>query len=62
VASIASLAGATFFNPDDCAASSPVHVLEIHGTNDTTISYFGGIIFDALYPSATQTVEQWAIF
>lgn len=60
IASIASLAGATFFTPGDCAQASPVHVLQIHGTADETIFYGGGDIFGNAYPSAVETVEQRA--
>ncbi|MEM8709961.1 MAG: alpha/beta fold hydrolase, partial [Planctomycetota bacterium] len=42
IASIASLAGATFSDPADCVGSGPVHILQIHGTNDATIAYGGG--------------------
>ena len=61
VASVASLAGATFTDAADCNASEPVHVLQIHGTMDTVIDYAGGkyLLFDP-HPSAVETVEQWA--
>ncbi len=61
---IASLAGSTFDDPDDCApAVSPVSVLQVHGTNDDTISYDGGNLFGGAqgrYPSARQSVETHA--
>lgn len=60
VASIASLAGATFEDSADCAAEQPVHVLQVHGTSDETILYQGGSIFGNNYPSAQQTVANWA--
>lgn len=60
IAAIASLAGATFFNSSDCAAKSPVSVLQIHGTSDATILYDGGSILGMQYPSATASVNQWA--
>ena len=60
IASIASLAGATHNNPDDCDPDSPVHVLQIHGTNDTTIRYNGGSINGNQYPGAIETTEMWA--
>ncbi len=59
-AAMASLAGATFFDPNDCMPSEPVHVLQIHGTSDGTIQYAGGAILGTPYPGAVQTVEQWA--
>ena len=42
VAAIVSLAGATFGTPAKCAPSSPVAVLEIHGTADDTVLFGGG--------------------
>ncbi|MEW5987835.1 MAG: PHB depolymerase family esterase [Chloroflexota bacterium] len=61
VAAIASLAGATWKNPADCAPAQPVHVLQIHGTLDIVIQYNGGCTLPgACYPSARGTVRQWA--
>jgi hypothetical protein len=60
VASIASLAGANFF---DAAAHNPVdsvHMLQIHGTSDTVIQFNGGQIFGVPYPGAVQTSNNWA--
>lgn len=59
VAAIASLAGATFNDPASCNPSEPVHILQIHGTNDWTIKYAGGSIGGAPYPSALGSVEIW---
>jgi polyhydroxybutyrate depolymerase len=67
VAAIASLAGAMWEDPSKCKPSSPVTVLEIHGTADMTIGYDGGTTAapDAgaggggVYPSATTTVGDW---
>ena len=56
VTAIASLAGATFLDESDCAASEGVDVLQIHGTNDTTILYDG----TPYYPGAEETVQRWA--
>jgi polyhydroxybutyrate depolymerase len=61
IAAIASLAGASH-NEDRDAPGNPVHVLQIHGTNDTTIVYDGGDIQGNNYPSAMQTVTQWASY
>jgi polyhydroxybutyrate depolymerase len=61
VAAIASLAGATFYDPDDCTPAAPVHVLQIHGTADNVILYGGGELFGVPYPGAVQTVETWAM-
>jgi polyhydroxybutyrate depolymerase len=59
VAAIASFAGATFADPARCAAAQPVHVLQVHGTNDTTIPYLGGSLSGVSYPGALASVEQW---
>jgi polyhydroxybutyrate depolymerase len=63
VASIGSLAGATFLDPADCTPVTPVHVLQVHGTNDATIGYNGGSVpLGGPYPGAVQTVETWAAY
>jgi polyhydroxybutyrate depolymerase len=62
ITAIASLAGATFLDPADCGSPDPVHVLQIHGTNDGAIFYNGGCIGSNCYPGAIETVEQWATF
>ncbi len=60
VASLMSLAGATFLDPTDCQPVAPVHVLQVHGTSDSTIGYNGGATTTASYPGAVVTVETWA--
>ncbi|MEM7678515.1 MAG: PHB depolymerase family esterase [Myxococcota bacterium] len=60
IAAVASLAGATFNNEADCAATEPVSVLQVHGTQDATIRYEGGDILGVEYPGAEQTVQRWA--
>jgi polyhydroxybutyrate depolymerase len=62
IAAIASLAGATWNSPAQCAASEPVHALQIHGTQDGTIAYNGGTLFGAAYPGAQASAEQWAAY
>jgi polyhydroxybutyrate depolymerase len=63
VASIASLAGATFLDPADCTPVLPVHTLQIHGTADTVIPYNGGCVpFGGCHPGAVETTEQWAAY
>ncbi len=62
ITAVASLAGATFLDPGDCGSPNPVHVLQIHGTNDGTILYVGGCLGSNCYPGAVTTVEQWATF
>lgn len=59
-AAIVSVAGATFADPARCKPSSPVAVLQIHGTADATIRFGGGAFFGRSYPSARATAEQWA--
>ena len=59
VAAIASLAGANHIE-DREPPPHPVHVLQIHGTDDTTILYRGGEINDNRYPSAMGSVTRWA--
>ena len=59
VAAIASLAGANHVEQRE-APENPVHILQIHGTNDETIGYQGGDIQDNRYPSALQSVRRWA--
>ena len=62
IAAIASLAGATLADPDRPAPPGTVHVLQIHGTRDTTIAYEGGQIGETPYPGAKQSVAQWALY
>lgn len=58
-ASIVSFAGAALNDPAACTPGSALHTLQIHGTLDPIVSYFGGFILD-FFPSATETAEQWA--
>lgn len=59
IAAIVSLAGAMFDDPAECTPSSPVSVLQIHGTADGTIAYGGGAILGHHYPGAPTTVGDW---
>ncbi len=59
VAAIASLAGANDAGPGD-EPSSPVHILQIHGTADATILYRGGEIRENRYTGALSSVRRWA--
>ena len=62
VASVASLAGATWDDPADCNATDPVHVVQIHGSNDATILAEGDCWWPGgCYPSATGTALRWAV-
>ena len=59
IAAIVSLAGASHADMRS-APENPVHVLQIHGTSDGTIAYEGADIAGNAYPSAKDTVAQWA--
>jgi polyhydroxybutyrate depolymerase len=63
VAAIMSLAGQVDKDPADCAPTHPVSVVEIHGTADQTIGYYGDVQNvppDPSIPSAHETVAVWA--
>lgn len=63
VASVASLAGATWANPNNCTPSEPVSILQIHGTSDAVIAYNGGnVILGGFQPGAVFTAESWATY
>jgi polyhydroxybutyrate depolymerase len=59
IAAIVSLAGATYSNPKSCRPTSPVSVLQIHGSSDSVITYTGGYLFSSAYPSARKTIDLW---
>ncbi len=61
IAAIASLAGTDHPERRD-GPSTPVHVLQIHGTADATIAYRGGEIRENRYPGALASVRRWASF
>jgi polyhydroxybutyrate depolymerase len=62
-AAVVSLEGATWFDASRCRPTSPVTVLEVHGTDDTVIDPAGGDSVDGypdrIYPSVAQTVATW---
>ena len=62
IAAIVSISGASFLDPAGCAPSQPVNVLEIHGTDDDTIGYYGGTILGGDHPGAEQSVADWATY
>ncbi|HEU5205469.1 MAG TPA: alpha/beta fold hydrolase [Candidatus Limnocylindrales bacterium] len=63
IAAIVSLAGATYADPALCAPSTPVSVVQIHGTADDTIKYEGGTIPGSPpYPGAEATAQTWAAY
>jgi polyhydroxybutyrate depolymerase len=59
IAGIVSLAGAQWADASRCTPSSPVSVLQVHGTLDTVIAYGGGANAGETYPSAETTVKTW---
>ena len=61
IAAIVSLAGASHAD-ERAAPEHPVHVLQIHGTNDSTIRYEGNDIQGNDYPGAKESVIQWAAY
>ena len=61
VAGIASLAGASHFETRPPPANS-VHILQIHGTSDSTIFYNGASILGMQYPGAMASVSTWAAY
>ncbi|HUH02603.1 MAG TPA: alpha/beta fold hydrolase [Kofleriaceae bacterium] len=65
VAALISLAGAPALDPDDCAPSSPLSILQIHGDADDTVLYGGAdavVDIPCPYPAATDTVARFAAF
>lgn len=60
IAAVVSLAGAMAADASTCRPSSPVSVLEVHGTADTIIPYDGGEIFGTAFPGAKESVKDWA--
>jgi polyhydroxybutyrate depolymerase len=62
IAAVATLAGATWLDPQSCNPSEPVHILQIHGTNDAAVPYGGGLFQGVPYPGAVETTEMWASF
>jgi polyhydroxybutyrate depolymerase len=59
IAAVVSLSGMTYSNPKSCKPTSPVSVLQIHGSNDAVITYTGGYLFSSAYPSARKTIDLW---
>jgi len=59
VTAVAGLAGAMDVDPNACS-KEPMNILHIHGTNDQTILYDGGVLFGNPYLSAERSTAQWA--
>lgn len=65
IAGIMSLAGETWLDPSKCKPSSPVAVLQVQGTADTSVIYDGGQTLEAnnaAYPGAKASVATWASY
>ena len=67
IASFMSFAGANYKNGGVCANASPVHVLQVHGTEDKIVEYGGGCWPDEItegesncYAGAFESVSDWA--
>ena len=67
IASFVSLAGANYKRSGICNSAAPVHVLQIHGTQDPIVEYEGGFFRDEQdrqgmnwYPGALESVSAWA--
>jgi len=66
IAAVISFAGAGAVMPSDCTPSEPVSIAQLHGVNDQTILYEGGVVIQSgtglgvAYPSAATTVANWA--
>ncbi len=61
ISAIASIAGSTYFDEADCPGTTPVSVLQIHGTQDQSIA-FNGVPRSPMYagyPSAVEIMERW---
>jgi polyhydroxybutyrate depolymerase len=63
-AGVVTLTGATYKNPDKCAAIAPVAVLHYHGDQDAIIPFAGGPPYGIAAfppaPGAEETVRIWA--
>jgi polyhydroxybutyrate depolymerase len=67
VTAIAAISGVTFADPARCAPTAAVAVLQVHGTDDETILFQGGVLqvpglSDAPYPGAAETARLWLGF
>jgi len=63
VVALASLAGQAYTAPAECAPGALVSAVEIHGTDDEVIGYYGDAQHDPPdpnVPSAHQTIAVWA--
>jgi polyhydroxybutyrate depolymerase len=60
-AAIAAFAGGTLGEDENCPATEPLSVLQIHGTSDELIPYNGAVTDGfGYYPGGWQTAHRWA--
>ena len=58
-AGLVAIAGTTHWESKDCVpGDTPVSILHVHGTNDTTVPYSGK---PSQYPSVQDTVDRWVV-
>ncbi|HOW73898.1 MAG TPA: PHB depolymerase family esterase [Phycisphaerae bacterium] len=62
IAAIASFGSGMCISLAGCSPAAPLHVLEIHGTSDATVSYYGTCCNSGCRPGAVETVEMWATY
>lgn len=55
ITALVSIAGATFKSESKCKGTGAVSVLQVHGTEDETIAFGGGLV----YPGAEETAGRW---
>ncbi|MCO4769550.1 MAG: hypothetical protein KDA24_05920 [Deltaproteobacteria bacterium] len=56
VTALVSIAGSGWLDPDDCDATEPVSVLQVHGEDDEIMPFAG----DTDAPGALEMLERWA--
>ena len=62
ITAIVSLAGATYKSKILCNPKQKVSILQVHGTDDSTIRFGGGANFGVLYPGAEESVLLWGSY
>ncbi|HET9238338.1 MAG TPA: PHB depolymerase family esterase [Oligoflexus sp.] len=58
-AGVVSVAGSEFANAADCKTTTPIKILQIHGTDDSIVP-FDAEASGKTYPGAFKVVERWA--
>jgi polyhydroxybutyrate depolymerase len=56
ITALVSLAGATYYDDSKCTGTTPVSVLQVHGTADQSVPYGG----EGIQPGALTTATTWA--